>query len=108
MKEFLPPFQSFDNLRNQPVKKPVVENTSVVDKQNIIISDGDFCRPSDYSLPVSSRDSELASESVNINSVRSEGDKAYPLATTSQSCSEIDSVPATRSSCLEFGTNIQN
>nr|GME16785.1 uncharacterized protein LOC109178111 [Ipomoea batatas]GME21562.1 uncharacterized protein LOC109178111 [Ipomoea batatas] len=106
VKEFLPPFQSFDNLRNQPVKKPVVENTSVVDKQNIIVSDGDFCRPSDYSLPVSSRDSELASESVNINSVRSEGDKAYPLATTSQSCSEIDSVPATRSSCLEFGTNI--
>ncbi|XP_019183187.1 PREDICTED: uncharacterized protein LOC109178111 [Ipomoea nil] len=103
VKELLPPFQSVDNLRNQPV----VENTSVVDKQNIIVSDGDCCRPSDYSLPVTSRDSELASESVNIiNSVRSEGDKAYPLATTSQSCSEIDSVPATRSSCLEFGTNI--
>lgn len=105
MKELLPPFQSVDNLRNQPFKKPVVENTSV-DKQNIIVSDGDYCRPSDYSLPVSSRNSELASESVNINSIRSEGDKAYPLATTSQSCSEIDSVPASRSSCLEFGTNI--
>nr|GMD81108.1 uncharacterized protein LOC109178111 [Ipomoea batatas]GME18241.1 uncharacterized protein LOC109178111 [Ipomoea batatas] len=55
-----------------------------------------------------SRNSKLASESVNINSVRYEGDKAYPLATTSQPCSEIDSVPATSSSCLEFGTNIQN
>lgn len=84
----LPPFQSLDSVRNPSIVECAVENLRYSDVKPSELSD--------HSVR-----GKLAVGIEKINSSESEEDKEFPSTTTSQSCSDINSVPPIRSPCLE-------
>lgn len=96
MTQVLPPFQSLEALRNQSREKRCKVNSSS-NKENTSNSDGKklYCKPD------AGCDRKLAADCSNINPSCSEGEKEFPSTTTSQSCSDFDSVPINKSPSLE-------
>lgn len=87
-KDVLPPFQSLDSVRNPSVAERVVDSLRYSDVKYPELSDGNIReRP--------------AVNIENINSSECEEDKEFPSTTTSQSCSDINSVPPIGNSCSE-------
>ncbi|XP_057765352.1 uncharacterized protein LOC130986090 [Salvia miltiorrhiza] len=89
VKDVLPPFQSLGCVRN-----PSIEEQPVVDS----------LRYSDVRYPELSDRGARKRSAVNVENINSsdcEEDKEFPSTTTSQSCSDINSVPPTKNSCSE-------
>ncbi|KAI3456734.1 hypothetical protein Pfo_013397 [Paulownia fortunei] len=89
VKDVLPPFQSLDSVRNPSILNCVVENLSYSDVKLSELRDHRAGQ-------------KLAVAIENINSSGSEEDKDFPSTTTSQSCSDINSVPQIKSPYVEL------
>ncbi|KAK4420605.1 hypothetical protein Salat_2011000 [Sesamum alatum] len=96
VKDVLPPFQTLDSVRNRSSVKCAAENISNSDVKLF----GFSYHP--LSVPSNNVGKKLALDIENIKSSGSEEDKEYPSATTSQSCSDIISVPVIKSPYLEL------
>ncbi|KAA8523484.1 hypothetical protein F0562_009907 [Nyssa sinensis] len=97
VKDLLPPFQPLDSVRNRSLKRCAGN------------SDGEPAGQSDHVDRVCSDNAEcnkkLTADCVNINSSGSEGDKEFPSTTTSESQSEIESIPTDRTPSLAVETD---
>lgn len=98
LKDLLPPFQSLDSVRNGSF------NTcpAVLDKRNISTSDGE---PSHHCDDAQWKEKIARGGHTDLNSSRSGGDTDFPSTTTSNSISEIDSVPTKRISSSPVQTS---
>ncbi|XP_059666614.1 uncharacterized protein LOC132312308 isoform X2 [Cornus florida] len=108
VKDLLPPFQPLDSVRNRFVGRCTIE-AGLLDRENISNSNGEPSRPSDHfetdNSNIAGCIEKLAVDCVNINSSGFEGDKEFPSTTTSQSRSDIDSVPTDRTPCSALDTD---
>ncbi|KAK9268950.1 hypothetical protein L1049_000716 [Liquidambar formosana] len=112
VKDLLPPFQSLDSLRNRSFIRCPLE-TRLLEQEPISNSDGEPSEPTDCLAPSSSNvapcDQKLAVGHTDITSCRSGEVTDFPSTTTSNSQSEIDSVPTSgiSSSAIETGTSLE-
>lgn len=104
VKDLLPPFQPLDSIRNQSIRRCVVDPT-LTEKENISNLDGDPSGGSDHF--VSNPNSDNAVYCVNIVSSESEGasKEEVPLTTDNQSHSGGDLAPADLIPCVALETN---
>ncbi|KAL3508299.1 hypothetical protein ACH5RR_027700 [Cinchona calisaya] len=106
--DVLPPFQSPDTVRNSLLNS-CSSDSGLNEKENISKVNGEPSGQSGHVFVDSKNagcNSIIAVDCLNRNPSGSEGDKEFPSTITSQSCSDIDSVPTDKSSILESETDI--
>ncbi|KAH6822838.1 hypothetical protein C2S53_017237 [Perilla frutescens var. hirtella] len=88
VKDVLPPFQSLGSVGNPSIEERVVDNLRFSDVKYPELCNGSVRERPDVNIE-------------NINLSECDEDKEFPSTTTSQSCSDINSVPPIRNSCSE-------